>query len=82
MRTKTQVAWHLHKQWLYNCYKIYEDYIEFDIEQAENTKSAEPQITSFSKESVESADLHKPVLNKNKCFCLNTVKWLFVEVSF
>ena len=25
-------------------------------------KSTEPQITSFSKESLESADLHKPAL--------------------
>ena len=31
-------------------------YIEFDTEQAENTKSAKRQKASFSKESVENAD--------------------------
>ena len=34
------------------------------IEQAGNLKSAERQKTSFPKEYVENADLHKPVLNK------------------
>ena len=42
MRTRAQSTWHLlYKQWLCECYKVYEDYIEFDTEQAENTKSAE-----------------------------------------
>ena len=31
---------------------------------AENTKSAEKQKANFPKESVENANLHKPVLNK------------------
>ena len=35
-----------------------------DTEQAENTKCAERQKTSFPKESVGSADLYKPALNK------------------
>ena len=46
------------------CYKFYEDYIELDTEQTENTKCAERQKTSFPKESVENADLYKSVLNK------------------
>ena len=29
--------------------KVYEDYIKFDTEQAENTKSAEREKTSFPK---------------------------------
>ena len=45
-------------------YKVYEDYIESDTEQAENTKSPERQKTSFSKESVENPDWYKLVLNK------------------
>ena len=32
---------HLNKQRLCKCYKVYEDYVKFDTEQAENTKSAE-----------------------------------------
>ena len=65
MRTKTQSTWHLlYKQWLYKCYKVYEDYIEFDTEQVESTKSAERQKNSFPKEKVENEDLCKPVLNK------------------
>ena len=69
MRTKTQITWHLHKQRWCKCYKIYEDYIKFDAEQAENTKSAErlkKKNDSFPKESVENADLLKPLLNKVK----------------
>ena len=31
-------------------YKVYEDYVEFDTEKAEDTKSAERQNTSFPKE--------------------------------
>ena len=46
------------------CYKVYEDYIELDTEQTENTKCAERKKTSFPKESVENADLYKSVLNK------------------
>ena len=46
------------------CYKVYEDYIELDTEQIENTKCAERKKTSFPKESVENADLYKSVLNK------------------
>ena len=30
-------------------YKVYEDYIKFDTEQAENTKSEEREKTSFPK---------------------------------
>ena len=45
-------------------YKVYEDYIESDTEQAENTKSPERQKTSFPKESVENPDWYKLVLNK------------------
>ena len=41
-----------------------EDHIEFKIEQTGNTKIAERQKTSFPKESVENADLYKPVLIK------------------
>ena len=48
----------LYKQWLYECYKVYEDYIELDTEQTENTKKRRKI------ESVENADLYKPVLNK------------------
>ena len=32
------------------CYKVYEDYIEFDTRKAEDTKSAERQNTGFPKE--------------------------------
>ena len=32
-----------------------------------NTKSTKPEKTGFPKESVESADLHKLVSNKNEC---------------
>ena len=35
----------------------------FDSKQ-KNTESTERQKTSFPKETVENADLHKPVLNK------------------
>ena len=38
--------------------------MKFDIEQAENRKSAERQKTSFPKEQIENTDLYKPVLNK------------------
>ena len=38
--------------------------IKSNSEQAENTKSAERQKTSFPKEQVENADQYKPVLNK------------------
>ena len=29
-----------YKHWLCKCYKVYDDYIEFDTEKTENTKSA------------------------------------------
>ena len=46
----TNNDWHeLHKQWLHNCYKVYEANIKFDIEQAENAESSEKQKTSFPK---------------------------------
>ena len=46
-----QEYWHLlFKQRLYKCYKVYEDYIEFDIEQAESTKNVQIQKASFPKE--------------------------------
>ena len=65
MRTKTENTWHgPHKQRLYKCYKVYEDYVKFDTEQAEKTKSAERQKTIFPKESVENTDLHKLVLKR------------------
>ena len=51
-------------QWLCKCFKFYEDYIEFDTEQAENTKREERQKASFPKGSVENADFYTPVLNK------------------
>ena len=38
--------------------------ITSNSEQTENTKRAERQKTSFSKEYVENADLYKPVLNE------------------
>ena len=58
MRAKSQKTWHLlYKHWLCKCFKVYEDYIEFDTEQAENTKRAEKQNTIFPKESIEKADL-------------------------
>ena len=37
------------KQWFCKCYKVYEDYIEFDTEQAENKKSSERQKARFPK---------------------------------
>ena len=40
-------------------YKVYEDYIKFNIEQAENTKSAERQKTIFSRKLVENAGLFR-----------------------
>ena len=58
MRTKTKI--------LCKRYKVYEDYMKFDIKQAENPKSPEWLKTSFPKESGENSDLHKPVLNKIK----------------
>ena len=65
MRTKTQSSWHLlNKQWLYKCFKVYEDYIEFETEKEENAKSTERQKTSFPKERVENADSYKPTLTK------------------
>ena len=57
--------------------KVYEDYIEFDTEQTENTKSAERQKTSFPKESVENAGLYKPVLNKKMITYEQYVKYNF-----
>ena len=42
-----------------------------------NTESAERQKTSFRKENVENADLHKPVLNK----IITTQEWC-VKCSF
>ena len=47
-----------------NSGKVYKTYIEFDTEQAENTKNSERQKTSFSKESIENADFYKFVFNK------------------
>ena len=41
------------------CYKVYEDYIEFDTRKAEDTKSAERQNTGFPKEQVKNAELRK-----------------------
>ena len=65
MRTKKQRLGHtLHKQRSCKCYKVYEDYIEFETEQGKNVKRAERRKTIFSKESVENADFRKPVLNK------------------
>ena len=64
-KKNTQITWHLlYKQSLYNCDKLYENYIEFDTEQVENTKSAERQKNIFLKEKVDKWDLHKPVSNK------------------
>ena len=50
-------AWNLlYKQWLCKCYKVYEDYVEFDT----NAKYAqEDKKTSLQEESLEN-----PVLNK------------------
>ena len=45
-------------------YKVYEDHIEFDTEQAENTKNAQIQKTSFPKEQAKRIDLHNPIWNK------------------
>ena len=60
-----QSTWHLlYKQWLYKCYEVHEDQIEFQTEQVENTTSAERQKNSFPKEKVENEDLHKFILNK------------------
>ena len=44
-------------------YKVYEDYVEFDTEKAEDTKSAERQNTSFPKEQVKNPELYKPENN-------------------
>ena len=38
-------------------YKVYKDYIEFDTEQAEDTKAQKDKKTNFPKESLENADL-------------------------
>ena len=60
MTTKNHSSWLLlYKQWLSKCYNVYQDYIKFNTEQAENTKSAEKQ-----KNKLEDTDLYKPVLNK------------------
>ena len=44
-------------------YKVYEDYVEFDTEKAEDTKSAERQNTSCPKEQVKNPELYKPENN-------------------
>ena len=53
---------------MHKCNKVYEGYIEFDT----------VQKTSFSKESVEYADLYKPVLNKIMTIHEQCVKYDFV----
>ena len=45
-------------------YKVYEDYIEFNIKQAENIKITERRKTSFPKEKMINPGLYKPVLKK------------------
>ena len=45
-------------------YKVYEDYIEFNIKQAENIKITERRKTSFPKEKMKNPGLYKPVLKK------------------
>ena len=42
----------------------HEAYIKLDTEQAENTKSAERQRTTFPKTPVENEILYKPALNQ------------------
>ena len=59
-------------------YKVCKDYIEFDTEQAENTKALKDKKTSFPKESLENADLYKPVLNKIMTTHEQYVKYNFV----
>ena len=44
--------------------EVYEDYIKFDTERAENTKSVERQKTSFPKEQIENADFYNPIYIK------------------
>ena len=77
-RIKTSSTWTLlYKNWLSECYKVYEYYIEFHTEQEENTNSAEKtKKTSFPKEYVEKADLytraeqnndHKRKMHKTQC---------------
>ena len=46
-----------------NAIKVYEDFLEINMEQAENTKSVERQ-TTFPNKYAENTDLCKPVLNK------------------
>ena len=48
------------------CHKVYEGCIKFNSTQC---KSAKRQKTSFTKESVENADLYKPVLSKIMTIC-------------
>ena len=65
MTTQRQSNWHLiNKQWLWKCFKVSEDYIAFNTEQAKNKKSVQRQKPSFPKEYVENNDLSKPVLSK------------------
>ena len=60
-KSKEYLTW---TQWLCKCFNVYQDYIKFDTEQAENTKRAEWQKASFPKGSVENAHFYKLILNK------------------
>ena len=62
MRTKSQSSWiHCTKgDYAKGGYKVCGDYIEFDTEQTESTKSAEKP----KKTKLENAYLYKPVLSK------------------
>ena len=52
--------------------------MKFDIEQAENRKSAERLKTSCPKEQIENTDLLKTVLNKIMATCEKCIKCNFV----
>ena len=46
-------------------YKVYEDHIKFDTEQAENTKTAERKKTSFSKKLAELLRINQTRIEQN-----------------
>lgn len=55
-------AWHLHKQRLRKCYKVYEN--EAERQSRQKTENAERRKADFPQEKEENADFSKLVLNK------------------
>ena len=66
------------KQWFCKRYKVYEDYIEFDTEQAENKNGQKDKKLNFPKVNVEKAGLYKPLLNKVMTTHEQHVKYNFI----